>query len=226
MAFNNIAINLVIAPEPQDHDSCESGKSSALISIRSSVFIHGEQGLDREQFLRDAEKNLKAQATNKSIRYVKTGFLAGRLLNERIRFRSEKTKNEFQKLDVLILDDFHDIELLSDFVKLELIELCEMLQEQGCIVIYGSDIPVNSLFFIEKEFKRKLLSIPSVNLQNFGGNEEAVTLDVDEDDCGQKCASSIMKNFNRQMNKLFSLLEPLNAGGVKMPEQEEENLHE
>ena len=153
---------------------------------------------------------------------MKTGVLAGNLLNERIRFRSEKTKTEFQGLDVLILDDFHDIELLSDFVKLEVIELCDMLQEQGCIVIYGSDIPVNSLLFIEKEFKRKLLSIPSVNLQNFGGHEEEIALDVDEDDCGQKCANSIMKNFNRQMSRLFSMLEPLNAGKVKLPEMEED----
>ena len=224
MAFNNIAINLVIAPDPQDHESCEAGKSSALISIRSSVFLHGEQGSGREQFLRDAEMNLKAQAPNKSIRYVKTAALARELLNERIRFRSEKTKTEFQALDVLILDDFHDIELLSDFIKPELVELCETLQEQGCIVIYGSDIPVNSLLFIEKEFKRKLLSMPSVNLQGFAGNEEEIVLDVDvdEDDCGQKCASSIMKNFNRQMNKLFSMLEPLNAGGVKTVEMEGE----
>lgn len=121
------------------------------------LFIFGDVGLGKTHLLQAAAHFIRTRYPEKTTRYMSTENFLNDFLTSIRKKRGEQFRNQYRKLDVLILDDIQILEN-KESLQEELFHTFNYLRDHEKQLIFSSDRPPNALESLQDRLRSRFKS--------------------------------------------------------------------
>lgn len=134
--------------------------------MANNLLIYGRKEEGRNAMLTEASQILQEKYPQRLIGYFTLDYFSGDLLRGLAANRAEEHMECYKTFDIIIVDDFEDVKRLSNLMITLVSQCLYKLEENGNMIILGSEKPADEIEYVNEELKAKLTAMKSLKMKS------------------------------------------------------------